>query len=181
MKKIEIFSEALFNGLLDIPMFAQINPEDLGDLPTICSLYSFEPGEKIIIEGEVNSCLYTLLSGEVEIIKKGKQKEEIIINHLSSGSVFGETALFKNEPSTASVRAKELSLIMILSRENFSNYINIHPKAGLIILTFIVYGLLEKLRTSNEVIAFDKEFLVSSDDIDAMKTLFPATLDDILS
>lgn len=181
MKKIEIFSEALFSGLLDIPLFAQIDHDDLGDLPNICSLYSFESGEKIIVEGEVNSCLYTLLSGEVEILKKGKQKEEIVINHLRNGSVFGETSLFKNEPSTASVRAKELSLIMILSRENFSNYINTHPRAGLLMLTYIIFGLLEKLRSSNEVIAFDKEFLVSSEDIDAMKSLFPANLEDILS
>ncbi|HOC29406.1 MAG TPA: cyclic nucleotide-binding domain-containing protein [Treponemataceae bacterium] len=181
MKKVDIFPEALFSSLIDIPMFSQIDPSDLGDLPGICDLFSFEPGERIIKEGEMSSSLFTLLSGEVEILKKGHQKEDIVINSLTNGTVFGETSLFKNQPSTATVRAKSLSLIMALSRERFSAYINSHPKAGLVIMTYIVYGLLEKLRSSNEVIAFDKEFMVSSSDLDAMKTLLPPTMEEILS
>ncbi|HPX47213.1 MAG TPA: cyclic nucleotide-binding domain-containing protein [Treponemataceae bacterium] len=181
MKKVDIFPEALFSSLIDIPMFSQIDPSDLGDLPGICDLFSFEPGERIIKEGEMSSSLFTLLSGEVEILKKGQQKEDIVINSLTNGTVFGETSLFKNQPSTATVRAKSLSLIMALSRERFSAYINSHPKAGLVIMTYIVYGLLEKLRSSNEVIAFDKEFMVSSSDLDAMKTLLPPTMEEILS
>jgi hypothetical protein len=56
-----------------------------------------------------------------------------------------------------------------------------HPRAGLVMMTYIVFGLLEKLRSSNELIAQDKEFLVSSDDLEAMKSLFPPTVDEILS
>lgn len=181
MKKIDVFPEALFLYLIDIPLFSQIDPADLGDLPIICDLFSFEQGEKIIVEGEVNTSLFTLLSGEVEILKKGQQKEEIVLNTLSNGAIFGEASLFKDQPSTATVRTKELTLIMSLSRERFSSYINSHPKAGLVILTFIIYGLLEKLRSTNEALAFEKEFLVSSSDLEVMKSLLPPTLEDILS
>lgn len=181
MKKLDIFPEALFSSLIDIPMFSQIDRQDLDDLPGICDLFSYEPGERIIVEGAVSSSIFTLLSGEVDILKKGQQKEDIHINTLSTGSTFGETSIFKNEPSTATVRAKTLSLIMALSRENFSAYINMHPKAGLIIMTYIVFGLLEKLRSSNEVIAYEKEFTVSSDDLDALKSLLPPTVEDILA
>ena len=181
MKKVEIFPEGLFSGLIDIPMFSRIDRGDLDDLPNICDLYSFEPGETIIVEGAVSMSIYTLLSGKVEILKKGHQREEIRINELESGATFGETSIFKNEPSTATVRSTELSLIMALSREKFSEYINTHPKAGLVLMTYIVFGLLEKLRSSNELIAYDKEFLVSSADLDAMSTLFPPTVEDILS
>ena len=98
-----------------------------------------------------------MLSGTVDILKKGQQKEEIKINTLETGAVFGETSIFKNEMSTATVKASSLSLIMALSREKFAAYINAHPKAGLAIMTYIVFGLLEKLRSSNEVIAYEKE------------------------
>jgi CRP-like cAMP-binding protein len=181
MKKVDIFPEALFASLIDIPMFSRIDRTDLDDLPGICDLYSFEAGEKIIIEGEVSSSIYILLSGDVDILKKGQQKEEIKISSLTNGATFGETSIFKNEPSTASVTARNLSLIMALSREKFSEYINSHPKAGLVIMTYIVFGLLEKLRSSNEMIAYEKEFMVTSEDLDAMKYLFPPTVEDILS
>jgi CRP-like cAMP-binding protein len=181
LNKVDIFPEALFSSLIDIPMFSRIDRADLDDLPGICDLYSFEAGEKIIVEGDVSSSIFTILSGEVDILKKGQYKEDIKINTLSSGATFGETSIFKNEPSTATVRASSLSLIMALSREKFSEYINSHPKAGLVIMTFIVFGLLEKLRSSNEVIAYEKEFLVTSDDLDAMRSLLPPTVDEILS
>jgi len=181
MNKVDIFPEALFSSLIDIPMFSRIDRSDLDDLPEICDLYSYEPDETIIKEGTVSSSIFTLLSGEVAILKKGQRKEDILINTLSNGATFGETSIFKNEPSTATVRAKSLSLIMALSREKFSEYINIHPKAGLVIMTYIVFGLLEKLRSSNEVIAYEKEFLVTSEDLDAMKNLFPPTVEEILS
>jgi len=47
-------------------------------------------------------------------------------------------------------------------------------------MTYMVFGLLDKLRSCNEEIAFEKEFLVSSEDLDAMKSLFPPTVDEIL-
>ncbi len=181
MLKVDIFPEALFASLIDIPMFSRIDRSDLDDLPQICDLYSYEPGEKIITEGDVSSSIFTLLSGEVVILKKGHQKEEIPINTLVNGASFGETSIFKNEPSTATVRAKKLSLIMALSREKFSEYSMKHPKAGLVIMTYIVYGLLEKLRSCNEEIAYEKEFLVTSEDLDSMKNLFPPTVDEILA
>lgn len=180
MKKVDIFPEALFTSLIDIPIFSRIERSELDDLPLICDLYSYEVGERIITEGHDSSSLFILLSGEVDILKKGHQKENIKINTLSSGATFGETSIFKNEPSTASVQASSLSLIMALSREKFANYINAHPKAGLVIMTYIVYGLLEKLRSSNEVIAYEKEFLVSSEDLDAISALLPLTVEDML-
>lgn len=181
MNKIDIFPEALFSSLIDIPMFSRIDRNDLDELPDICDLFSYQPGETIIVEGEISSSIFTLLSGEVEILKKGQYKEEIKINTLTTGASFGETSIFKNEPSTATVRAVSLSLIMGLSRERFSSYINSHPKAGLAIMTYIVFGLLEKLRSTNQLVAFDKEFLVTSEDLDAMKSLLPPTVEDILS
>lgn len=181
MNRVDIFPEALFSSLVDIPMFSRIDRVDLDDLPVICDLLSYEPGERIIQEGTVSSSIYILLSGTVDILKKGQHKEEIKINSLENGAVFGETSIFKNEMSTATVKASSLSLLMALSREKFASYINSHPKAGLAIMTYIVYGLLEKLRSSNEVIAYEKEFLVSSEDLDAMKSLLPPTVDEILS
>ena len=181
MKKVEIFPEALFASLIDIPLFSQIDRADLDDLPDICDLYSYDPGETIIVEGQVSTSIFTLLTGAVDILKKGHEKDDIFINRLKTGTTFGETSIFKNEPSTASVRASELSLVMALSRDKFTTYINLHPRAGLVMMTYFVFGLLEKLRSSNEMIAQDKEFLVSCDDLEAMKSLFPPTVDDILS
>jgi CRP-like cAMP-binding protein len=181
MTKVDIFPEALFSSLIDIPMFSQIERADLDDLPGICDLYSYEPGELIIVEGSYSSSIFTLLSGEVDILKKGQMKEMIKINTLANGATFGETSIFKNESSTATVRANSLSLIMALSREKFAAYVNSHPRAGLVIMTYIVFGLLEKLRTSNEVIAYEKEFLVSAEDLESLKALFPPTVDDILA
>ena len=58
---------------------------------------------------------------------------------------------------------------MALSRKNFSNYITKHPKAGLVIMSTSCTAT--QLRSSNEVIAYEKKFMVSADDLDAIALL----------
>ena len=44
-------------------------------------------------------------------------------------------------------------------------------------LTFIIYGLIEKLRESNKAMISEKELYVSLEDIESLKDLFPTTED----
>ncbi|ULQ60198.1 cyclic nucleotide-binding domain-containing protein [Brucepastera parasyntrophica] len=180
MEKVGMFPDVFLANLVEVPMFSRIEKTDLIAIGDICDMYSFDPGEVLIEEDSMVRALYTLVSGEVDVLKKGEQKKEIKLSTLTSGAVFGETSLFKNRSSTATVRAKTQALIMSLSREKFSVYINAHPKAGLIILTYIIMGLIDKLDASNEVIAYEKESAVSEEDFEILKDFFPLIMEDIM-
>ncbi len=182
MSEVDISQEALLLSLIDIPMFSNLTRNDLIDVVAMCKLCSYEKGEDIILEGGQSSALYTLVSGSVDIIKKGTTAgSSIKLNTLKCGAVFGETSLFLQEPATATVRACEDTIVMAFMRETFSAYINSHPKGGLVFMTYIILDLIRKLRYCNETIVYEKECSVSSKDLDSLHSLLPFTMSDIIS
>lgn len=83
------FSEAELALLTDIfPQRANVNPHT-----------------KIIRQGEIGQRCYVLLSGEVEVSVTDPLGNKSVITRLKKGAFFGEIALIKNIPRTATVTA----------------------------------------------------------------------------
>ncbi len=182
MSEIDVSQEALLSTLIDIPMFSSLSRNDLADIVSMCRLCSYKKGEDIIVEGGKSSALYTILSGSVDIIKKGTTDASTVrLSTLKNGSVLGETSLFIQEPAIATVRACEDTMVMVFMQDTFSKYINTHPKSGLVLLTYIILDLVKKLDRCNETIVYEKECSVSSKDLDSLHSLLPFTMSDIIS
>lgn len=180
MKKIEIHSDALQSSLIDIPLFKSLTPAEIEDLSGIVDVYAFAKDELLITEGVVSNNLIAILEGSVEVLCKGSKNQPIKVGNLSMGAVAGETSLFSKEPATASVIASDDTIAIQLSQESFLSFINTHQRAGLKMLTFIIYGLMSKLRKSNEAMVMEKEWTVSRDDLENLKALFPPNIDEII-
>jgi serine/threonine-protein kinase len=80
-----------------------------GSFPTV----TFSAGETIIDDGDHGDAGYIIARGEVEVFKN-IDGNRVSIKQLSSGDVFGETAIFAASPRTASVVAlTEVKLVQI--------------------------------------------------------------------
>lgn len=78
----------------------------------------YEPGQIIIKQGDVGRSLYVIRSGEVEVLREGRDGEPAeIFGTLGPGEHFGETAVFQNVRRTATVRAKTEVQLLVLERE----------------------------------------------------------------
>jgi len=64
----------------------------------------YEGGREIIKQGDVGNSFYLLLDGSVDILVKDEQRQERLVNQLTSGSYFGEMALMGDKRRTATVR-----------------------------------------------------------------------------
>ena len=177
MKKIKIHSEALVASLIEIPFFQSLSRKDLEDLSEICDVETYEDGEWLIKEGSLSKKLFAILEGTVLISSKTESNKRVELATLEQGAIVGETSLFTKEPSTADVTAKGNLIVMGMSQKFFISFINSHQSAGLKMLTFIIYGLIEKLRESNKAMISEKELYVSLEDIESLKDLFPTTED----
>jgi CRP-like cAMP-binding protein len=91
----------------------------------------FLAGESIVREGDVPDKFYVIVNGEVDIIQKDAQGEQII-NHLGARQFFGEIGLLRTEKRTATVRANTDVEVMSLNRSVFLNWLGqsdtIHQK-----------------------------------------------------
>ena len=84
------------------------------------------PKKYVFRQGERGQTFYVVVSGQVEIVEESRSGRGKRIAVLSSGDAFGEIALLKNVPRTASVRTMRQTTLRSLSRRDFEKLILPH-------------------------------------------------------
>ena len=84
------------------------------------SQVNFAPGEIIFREGDKAEFVYTIIHGNVEIIKKNLEGEKVIAK-LGTGDYFGEMALISHRPRSATAKAVNSVEVMTISKKDFEN------------------------------------------------------------
>ena len=85
------------------------------------SQISFASGEIIFREGDKGEFVYTIIDGNVEIIKEDVDGGEKVLAKLGPGDYFGEMALISHKPRSATAKAVNLVTAMTISQEDFEN------------------------------------------------------------
>ena len=88
------------------------------------NVYEVSAKQVLFSEGEKGICLISVISGGVLIKKENEEGEQIEINHVKGGNVFGEQSFLDNEPRSASATTTEKSMIMVLNGINTIFYDN---------------------------------------------------------
>lgn len=84
-----------------IPFLRSYSDDQLLDILSLSKMRRFSPGDLITREGEFDSWLYIILSGEVAISSQGTP----IATISTPGATIGEMAIIDGEPRSASVSA----------------------------------------------------------------------------
>ena len=107
---------ALLRG---VPMLAPLPMTVLEQVAGDVSEVSYADGEPIIREGEVGDRFYILESGRTSVTSAGEERPE-----LGPGDSFGEIALIRNVPRTASVVAIGAVKVFALDRDAFCSAVS---------------------------------------------------------
>jgi len=101
-----------------VPMFAELDKDQLEGLKSLLRTETFYPGNNIITRGEIGDKFYIIRIGKVDVIAPIDGREQVVAG-LSAGDYFGEIALLKEIPRTATVQAKTLTEAFVLTKEDF--------------------------------------------------------------
>ncbi len=115
----------------------------------------FKPNQYIVKEGENSDKAFTLLSGEVEIIKITIYKDNYVIDKIKgpSKNIFGEINLIDKGPVTSTIKTTTTTEIISINHENFKKLIFSYPQIGIKMLWLITNNLAKHLRKAdNEII-----------------------------
>ncbi len=105
--------------------------------PDVKDFYvTFEDKDVIFLEHEIGNNLYIIQNGEVKILKV-VNNQEILLNVLRTGDIFGEMAILENKPRNATAMASGKVLLMSISRENFGALVEKHPQIATKIITLL--------------------------------------------
>jgi MFS family permease len=111
-------------GLIaDVPMFEPLSLAAKESLAASLVPVSVEPGEHVIRAGEIGDRFYLVVEGELDIDAGGAQTTA------GGGDYFGEIALLRDVPRTATVTARTKSLLYALPRTAFLAAVTSHSAA----------------------------------------------------
>jgi Cyclic nucleotide-binding domain len=96
------------------PIFAPLSIATLEGLAVQLDRRRASPGETIVVQGEQGDAFFLVETGAVEVRVDGEPRRR-----LESGGSFGEIALLRDVPRTATVLALEPTELRALSRERF--------------------------------------------------------------
>jgi MFS family permease len=97
-----------------IPIFSPLSPPVLERLAARLTPVEAQGGEEIIRQGDHGDSFYVVSSGEVEVLVDGRPPRRE-----GEGSYFGEIALLRDVPRTATVRAATDVELFALDRDDF--------------------------------------------------------------
>jgi predicted MFS family arabinose efflux permease len=106
--------ERAFGLVRGLPLFAPLPVAMLENLALRLAERSYGAGEPIVVQGEVGNTFFVIAGGEVEV-----QVDGAFCCHARSGDFFGEIALLRDVPRTASVTAVGPVTALVIDREHF--------------------------------------------------------------
>ena len=135
--------------LAGVPLFEGLSDSDRSELAARLKEESFAVGECVFKKGDPGSSMYIILSGAVQIyLPAGKDTPRVALNDLHTGEYFGELSLFDSKPRSASVDAVVETVLLKLTREDFTGHLVSSKGAALVILG----EMAERLRRTNAML-----------------------------
>ncbi len=120
LRKVKLLTaKNLINTLSNVHILQSLPPEEIAQLIPHMKKETFEKGEIIFRENELGSTLYFIVSGEVEILRKGDKNKQKQISILKENATFGEMALLSHKPRNASAMALSKTKVLKALHSDF--------------------------------------------------------------
>src|SRR5205807_4279371 len=123
--------------LKQIPLFSQMDDNELSGLRGIMEKVEYTAGQGIIHEDEPGDDFYVLVAGHVQVLVLDATGSEVLVEDIGPGGFFGELSMLSEEPRAATVKAVDDVTTLSLDRQEFFNFLMAHPHASIDVLTVL--------------------------------------------
>ena len=110
--------------LREFPILSLLDEVILAELKNQFVTERCPPGRRVIVEGDRGNKFYIIVRGKVEVTIRRSDIQEERIAVLQDGDYFGEIALLKDGPRTATVKTLTTSIFLTLERSQFSSLLD---------------------------------------------------------
>ncbi len=121
----------LEQALLSLPVFSNLDIAAVKELASIAGLEEAKRGEVIYKEGDSPDNLYIVISGRIKAYTQKQKEEGDILEYLYRGTCFGIISLLTGDRHSVTAEVVNDSLLAVISREKFDNFLKKHPNLSL--------------------------------------------------
>lgn len=117
-----------------VPIFSELNDDTIEKIEKIGTRKIFPKNDVILLEDEVGTALFVIVSGKVKVSRTSNDGREVILTILSDSDFFGEMAILDGQTRSATVTAIENSELFIIQRNDFLVLLRDHPEVSIALL-----------------------------------------------
>jgi CRP-like cAMP-binding protein len=128
-------------GLRAALIFSSLNSAEIGELAALCDYRRFGVGEWVFLEGDGPRYLFVVAEGQVRVVRHSAAGKDFIVAFFSPGDVFGEVAVFEDQPYPASAQANVAGAVVAVPRTAFMTFLAGRPQVALSIIGVLVARL----------------------------------------
>jgi serine/threonine protein phosphatase PrpC len=150
-------------ALANMPLFSKLQERELLRIMQVADVLTFEPGEEVMREGDRGDELFIVVDGSFQILR-GEQ----VLSEVGPGEHFGEMALIRSSPRSATVRAIEKSELIAIRRTDFFAILRKEYELATKLLWQFLGVLADRLDQTSRDLSTAKEELAAEDITDAI-------------
>lgn len=124
-----------------VPIFSNLNQEEMEEVAAITAERSFSKGEMIYMAGDKGAQLYVIHSGKVKINRYTDTGKEQVIRVLGPGEFMGELSLFSPTSLSDNAEALKDTTMCVINGEKIKELMKIYPDIGFKIMEELSHRL----------------------------------------
>jgi CRP/FNR family transcriptional regulator len=132
--------------LANVPIFTGLSEEDLSAVAAVSIPRTFRAGEVVFREGDGGDTCYIVRSGVARALRQHSDGRSITLSHFAAGDIFGELAMFDEEPRSAMVDVIEHLEVVAIPGRDMQRLMREYPE----IAAKLNAALARRLRATNE-------------------------------
>lgn len=125
-----------------VPLFEGVSEESMERLVAVTGEMEFEPGQFVVLQGQVGTGLYVIVGGSVRVVRGTEE-----IARLGPNDFFGELSVIDQMPRNASVQAIEPTRCLALASWDLLDLLESDAKLSL----NLIRGLAARVRGQGEL------------------------------
>jgi CRP-like cAMP-binding protein len=146
--------------LRHVRLFAGLSEEDLEAIAEVSVSRRYQAGEVVFREGDGGDTCYIVRSGLARAVRQHSDGRSITLSHFGPGDIFGELAMFDEEPRSATVDVIDALEAMAIPGRDMQRLMREYPEIAVKLNT----ALAQRLRATNERLARQSFQTVQSPD-----------------
>ena len=105
-----------------VPLFSQLGGKELDEVAGIADEIDLPEGKELTVEGQPGREFMVIIQGDASVRRGGQE-----VNRLGAGDFFGEIALIRQEPRTATVVAESPIRVLVITDRSFRTLLEHSP------------------------------------------------------
>ena len=106
-----------------VPLFSELGRRELNDVASIADEIDLPAGKELTVEGQPGREFLVIIEGDAAVRRGGQE-----VNRLGAGDFFGEIALVKQQPRTATVTSETPIRALVITDRSFRTLLDRSPE-----------------------------------------------------